>query len=87
MSIEVIESNAPVVTLETAISTVNEVLGTRRKEWHPVNGNTHIEELGFDSFDLAELFVALEQQVGLELDPASAEDLQRVRDLTELRPL
>jgi acyl carrier protein len=76
-----------IVTLEIAIATINEVLGNRRDGWIPADGETTVEELGLDSLDLTELFVALEERVGCELDPASAEDIHAVRDLTELRPL
>jgi acyl carrier protein len=76
-----------IVTLDVAIATINEVLGNRRDEWIPVGADTTIEELGLDSLDLTELLVALEERVGCELDPASAEDIEAVRDLTELRPL
>jgi acyl carrier protein len=73
-----------VVTLDIALEAVNDVLQSRGVTITP---DTAFEELGLDSLDLAELMVALEERVGVELDPASAENVKVVRDLVMLEPV
>lgn len=41
----------------------------------------------FDSLDVSEHFLTLEEAADQRLDPAPAGELQRVSDLTKLRPL
>jgi acyl carrier protein len=75
------------LTPELAVEAVNEVLGTKRQQWEPVDEHASLEALRLDSLELAELFAALEERSGLDLDPDSAGDLQTVGDLARLRAL
>lgn len=76
-----------VVTEEMAVNAVNEVLRTKRKRFTPAEASTSLEALDLDSLEVAELFAALEDMCGVDLDPASAEDFDTVSDLTRLQAL
>lgn len=75
------------LTEEMAVEAVNEVLGTKRQRWEPVDGSTSLEKLDLDSLEVAELFATLEDRSGLELDPDSARELETVGDLARIRSL
>jgi acyl carrier protein len=64
---------------------VNDVLSGQRHGIRRVTASTLLDELGFDSLEVAELFAALEDRCGVELDPESARSLITVGDLTQLR--
>ncbi len=74
------------ITLEQAVDAINDVLRERREGWTPVDADARLVELGLDSFDIAELFIVLEEAAGRQLDPTSAGALERVSDLVNLRP-
>lgn len=74
-----------VITLDTAMRVVNDVLGPRGRG-DPIDGEARFVELGLDSLDVAELFLQLEEAAGRQLDPASAGELEKVGDLTRLQP-
>jgi acyl carrier protein len=61
------------------------VMGQRRAAWSPVEAGTPLADLALESLDYVELFAALEEVGGFELDPSSAEDLEHVGDLVNLR--
>lgn len=68
-----------------AIDAVNEVLGSKRAKWQPVDASTSLESLDLDSLEVAELFATLEDRSGLDLNPESSGDLHSVADLANLR--
>jgi acyl carrier protein len=68
------------------VAAVNEVLGIKRQQFEPVGASTRLLDLQLDSLDVAELFMALEDHLGCELDPQSARSLETVGDLARLRP-
>jgi acyl carrier protein len=68
------------------VDAVNEVLGVKRRGFEPVEAATPLHDLHLDSLDVAELFMAIEDHSGLELDPDSARGFETVRDLARLRP-
>jgi len=68
------------------VAAVNEVLGIKRQQFEPVDASTRLLDLQLDSLDVAELFMALEDHLGCELDPQSARALETVGDLAGLRP-
>ncbi len=68
------------------VAAVNEVLGIKRRQFEPVDASTPLLDLQLDSLDVAELFMALEDHLGCELDPQSARALETVGDLARLRP-
>jgi len=70
-----------------AVDAVNEVLGLKRPGFEPVEAGTPLQDLRLDSLDVAELFMALEDHAGIELDPSSARALETVGDLARLRPV
>lgn len=74
------------LTENLVVDTVNEVLSVKRTTFEPVEARTLLAGLRLDSLDVAELFMALEDRSGCELDPESARSLERVGDLACLRP-
>jgi acyl carrier protein len=75
------------ITIEQAVDAVNQILGGRRTGEKTIDGDTRFLDLGLDSLDVSELFLTLEEAADEQLDPGSAGELQRVSDLTKLRPL
>lgn len=80
------EDKVSVPTAAMAVEAVNDVLASQRHGVKQISAATRLEELGFDSLEIAELFAALEDRCGLELDPQSAPSLITVGDLARLRP-
>lgn len=74
-----------VLTEEMAVTAVNEVLANKRNRVDALGPDSPLADLGLDSLEVAELFAALEEHSGLELDPDSAGELVTVRDLVKLR--
>jgi acyl carrier protein len=77
----------PTIPLETALAAVNEVLSHKRGRDALATPSTRLEDLGFSSLDVAEVFVTLEELLGHELDPESGQGMERVEDLVHLKPL
>ena len=76
------------ITLDQAIATVKAVVARKKPGEDPqVDASTRFDDLKFDSLDVAELFVGLEELVGRELDPESGKGAEAVGDLVRLRPL
>jgi acyl carrier protein len=73
------------LTPTMAVDAVNEVLGSKRQRWTPVDESTRLDQLDLDSLEVAELFATLEDRSGLELDPDSARSLTTVADLAQLQ--
>lgn len=74
------------IDLQDALAAVNEILGPGRQTT-PVQADSRLVDLGLDSLDAAELFLLLEEKAGQALDPGSAGELERIEDLTRLRPV
>ncbi|HZV75452.1 MAG TPA: phosphopantetheine-binding protein [Conexibacter sp.] len=66
---------------------MNEVLSIKRHQFAPVEAGTSLTELDLDSLDVAEVFMALEDCSGTELDPDSVRSLETVGDLARMRPI
>lgn len=75
----------PKLTADMAVEAVNEVLANKRNRVDDIDASVPLQDLGLDSLEVAELFAALEERCGLELDPDSARSLVTVGDLTRLR--
>jgi len=75
------------VDAETAVTVVNEVLTTTQTNPPTADAETELDSLGLDSLDFAELFVALEEISGGEIDPRSTVGIATVGDLIRLRRL
>jgi acyl carrier protein len=72
-------------TVAMAVGAANDVLVGQRDGIRRATASTRLDELGFDSLEVAELFAALEDRCGIELDPESAQPLMTVGDLAQLR--
>jgi acyl carrier protein len=73
------------LSTEQVVDTVNDVMAQRRAGWTPVGAGASLADLALESLDYVELFAALEEVGGFEVDPSSAEELERVGDLVKLR--
>ncbi len=67
------------------VTVVNEVLGSKRPRFELVEAATPLAALQLDSLDVAEIFMALEDHAGVELDPDSASAPETVGDLARMR--
>ncbi|HKG39395.1 MAG TPA: phosphopantetheine-binding protein [Conexibacter sp.] len=74
-------------TEEMVVDAVNEVLGAKRGQFEPIEAATPLADLNLDSLDVAELFMAIEDYSGVELDPDTAPALETVGDLVRLCPV
>jgi acyl carrier protein len=77
---------AIVVTEAQAVRSISELLEDRGADAGEIHNDTPLEELGFDSLEIAELFMMLEDALGVRFDPASATDMSTVGDFTKLLP-
>jgi acyl carrier protein len=81
-------SDERAIDLDGIVQVVRQVLSERRGiRADSIEADTRLEDLGLDSLDIAEVFLNLEEAVGYRLDPDSVPDVDRVEDLTRLRPL
>lgn len=75
------------VTEAMVVDAVNDVLGAKRRQFEPIEAATPLVELNLDSLDVAELFMAIEDHAGVELDPDTVPELETVGDLVRLCPV
>ncbi|SIR77702.1 phosphopantetheine-binding protein [Williamsia sterculiae] len=78
---------ATVFTQDQVVDVVVELLVEKNRDTDGVTVDSAFADIGLDSVDYAELFMALEDSAGARLDPDSASRLIRVGDLMSLRPL
>jgi acyl carrier protein len=72
-------------SVDVAIAVVQNVVGRKGERSTPIGAETRFDQLHFDSLDLAELFVELEERTGCSLDPESGGHIETVGELTRLR--
>jgi acyl carrier protein len=77
----------PGPTIEIAIQAVTDVLSNKRSGAHTIYASTPLDELGLDSLEVAEVFTALEDLCGCELDTEPPQPITTVGDLTTLQAL
>jgi acyl carrier protein len=75
------------ITARQAVQTVSDLLQERGRDWYDIVEGTPLNDLGLDSMEMAELFMAFEEVAGQRLDPESADGIRLVGDLARLRPL
>jgi len=75
----------PELTTEMAVAAVNDVLANKRNRADDIDAAALLGDLDLDSLEVAELFAALEERCGFELDADSAQSLTTVGDLARLR--
>lgn len=75
----------PRLTAAMTVDVVSEVLSSKRTNLQQIEAGTALSDLQLDSLDVAEVFMALEDRCGLELDPDSARSLETVGDLARMR--
>jgi acyl carrier protein len=73
------------LTSDVVVALVNDVISRLAPETPWVLASTRIHDLPISSLDMAEIFAALEQHTGCELDPAAAFAAERVGDLVHIR--
>ena len=77
----------PGPTIEIAIQAVTEVLSNKRSAARTIDATTPLNQLGLDSLEVAEVFTALEDLCGCELDTEPPQPITTVGDLATLRAL
>jgi acyl carrier protein len=75
------------INIDDVIRALQRVLRDRRRRGVTVQPATRLDELGFDSLDVAEIFLAIEEEVGFRLDSERVPDLVVVSDFAGLEPL
>ena len=75
------------ITAEDAVRAVSELLEERGRDFRGIRADTPVEELGLDSLDVAELFMALAEIAGGPIDVDSRHAIVLVRDLAALELL
>jgi acyl carrier protein len=84
---QVVPDTQQVITVDDAIAVVRNVVEKKGGTSTAIDASTRFDQLDFDSLDVAELFVELEERTGRSLDPESGERIETVGELTRLRPL
>lgn len=74
----------PQVTVGDAIAAINEHLERTRVEWAPVTPTTRLDDLDFDSLEIANVLLSLEEAKGRRLNLDSVADAVFVKDLANL---
>lgn len=75
------------ISTDDAVAAVVEILAEKNRATEHITSSSSLSDLGLDSLDTAELFMALEDISGTRLDPDSAANLHTVADLTRLKVL
>lgn len=75
------------ITAEDAVRAVSELLEERGRDFGDICADTPVRELGLDSLDVAELFMALEEIAGARIDVDSRQAVVLVGDLAALELL
>ncbi len=75
------------VALDDVVAALERVIRERRRSPVAIAADTRLDRLGFDSLDVAEIFLVLEEQVGFRLDTESVTRALVVSDFVGLRPL
>jgi acyl carrier protein len=74
-------SAPPPISDAEVVAAINEHLAATRVEWEPVTAATRLDDLDFDSFEIANVLLALEEAKGRRLSLESIADAVFVRDL------
>jgi acyl carrier protein len=72
------------INIQDVVSAVHEVLLNRGCRTDKLTPNTILRDLEFDSLDLAEILIILEEQAGGEISLSNVTRLERVSDFTRL---
>lgn len=75
------------VKVEDVVAAIQGVLNKSNRDDVTVTPESRLDDLDLTSLDEGEVFATLEENLGCELDPATAEDCVTVGDLVQLRPL
>jgi acyl carrier protein len=59
-------------------------VGDKLPSEEPIEATTEFDDLGVSSLDVSEVFFAIEDEVGIELDPVPASDATTVGGLVEV---
>ncbi len=65
-------------TQDKVVAIIADKLSIDKKTITPTS---HLQDLGADSLDLVEIIMKLEEQFGIEIDDAKAEQLKNVQDV------
>ncbi len=79
------ESVAPVVSIDAVIEAVASVLAPQGRLRSELRAETPLAEIGLESVDYIEIFIALEDLLGWEIDTSHEYDFAVIGDLTGVR--
>lgn len=69
------------VSVEDVASIVRKQLRGKIRKGAEVTADSGLEDLGLSSLDVTEVFFAVEERVGIELDPVAAADARTLGEL------
>lgn len=72
---------------DVAVEAIHDVLEAHGRPLGAIAPDMRLDALGMDSRDIAEVVVRLQERTGTLVDPASADGLELVGDLSRLRLL
>lgn len=72
------------ITVDAVAGLVRDQLGAKLDASAQLGADDRLEDLGLSSLDQTEVFFAIEQQVGFELDPTRAADVKTIGGLVDV---
>jgi acyl carrier protein len=72
------------ITVDAVATLVRDQLGAKADASAQYGADDRLEDLGLSSLDQTEVFFAIEQQLGFELDPTRAADVKTLGGLVEV---
>jgi acyl carrier protein len=72
------------VTTEDVARLIRKQLGAKLDEGTNLGPETELDPLGLSSLDQTEVFFAIEEHVGKELDPTAAAEVETIGELVEV---
>lgn len=70
------------ITVQDIVALVNAKLGSHAD--HNLDANSSLRDIGLSSLQTADIVFTIEDQLGIEFDPARAADIATIGDLVEL---
>jgi acyl carrier protein len=74
----------PALTIDIVLEAINDVLRYTRVDFTPVKPDMRLDEVGFESMELIEIFVLIEERTGMVVSTEGLPYLQTISDLKQL---
>ena len=69
------------ISVDVIAALIRKQLGRKLSADVEISATSKLEDLGMSSLDFTEVYFAIEERIGFELDPAAAADVATVGDL------